>query len=307
MAKTMKKIIVILVVGGLIWWATKAFIIVDEAEYAIVTRFGRIVALHDEPGIKLKFPEPFERTLRLEKRTLYQAVPEAEYLSADKKNIVVRSYLTWRIADPGKFLIALRTREAAEARIEALVKSSFGAALGGRPFTDFIPDDLQKAADGAASANISALEQRVLEETMNIAAKDYGIEITALGVSRFNFPDQNLSSVFARMRAERERIAKAYRSEGEAEAQKIISKARRESAEIVAVAEAEAEITRGNAEAEAARIYAKAYEGHEDFFEFLRTLDVYDKIIDAETTVIIPEDSPLLDMLTKPPSMKKKR
>jgi len=103
------------------------------------------------------------------------------------------------------------------------------------------------------------------------------------------------------MRAERERIAKSYRSEGDAEAKKIIANASRKSAEIIASAEAEAEIARGNGEAEAARIYAEAFKGKEEFYEFLRTLDVYGSIIDMDTTIILPEDSPLLELLTNPP------
>lgn len=295
-----KKVPVIISILIACYLATSLFV-VNEAEHSIVTRFGRTVAVHEEPGLKLKLPIPFERVVRFDKRNMYQIIPEEEFLTSDKKNIIVSSFLTWRIIDPEKFLTALRTRDAAEARIENLVKSLFGAALGQKPFTDYIPADVNLLTDIQAAENISVMEQKIFAEASELASRDYGIEFTSVGVSKFNFPAQNLISVYARMRAERERIAKSYRSEGDAEARKILADASRQSAEIIASAEAEAEIARGDGEAEAARIYAEAYKDKEEFYEFLRTLQVYGSIIDLDTTLILPEDSPLLDLLTNPP------
>lgn len=302
----MKKRRATIFVGILIaCYLTTSFYVVNEAEYSILTRFGRTVAVHDDPGLKLKLPIPFERVVRFDKRNMYQIIPEEEFLTSDKKNIIVSSFLTWRILDPEKFLTALRTRDAAEARIENLVKSLFGASLGQKPFTDYIPADISQLSDMQAANNISAMEQKIFQEASEIANRDYGIELSSIGVSKFNFPAQNLISVYARMRAERERIAKSYRSEGDAEARKILADASRQSAEIIASAEAEAEIARGDGEAEAARIYAEAYKDKEKFYEFLRTLEVYESIVDNDTTLILPEDSPLLELLTTPPLKKR--
>src|SRR6056300_578856 len=135
-------------------YLTTSFYVVNEAEYSIVTRFGRTVAVHDDPGLKVKLPIPFERVVRFDKRNMYQIIPEEEFLTSDKKNIIVSSFLTWKIIDPEKFLTALRTRDAAEARIENLVKSLFGAALGQKPFTDYIPADITQLEDMKASENI---------------------------------------------------------------------------------------------------------------------------------------------------------
>ena len=296
-----KKRITILISILIACYLSTSFFVVNEAEYSIVTRFGRTIAVHDDPGLNLKLPIPFERVVRFDKRNMYQIIPEEEFLTSDKKNIIVSSFLTWYIVDPEKFLTSLRTRAAAEARIENLVKSLFGASLGQKPFTDYIPADINQINDIQAAENISAMEQKIFTEASNLVSRDYGINLSSIGVSKFNFPAQNLISVYARMRAERERIAKSYRSEGDAEAKKIIADASRQSAEIVASAEAEAEIARGNGEAEAARIYAEAFKGKEEFYEFLRTLDVYGSIIDMDTTIILPEDSPLLELLTNPP------
>jgi membrane protease subunit HflC len=101
------------------------------------------------------------------------------------------------------------------------------------------------------------------------------------------------------MRAERERIAKRYRSEGEAEAKKILAEANRESAEIVAGAEADAARLKGEGEAQSAKIYADAYTGHYNLFNFLRTLETYERIFNETTTIVLPSDSPLLDLLIR--------
>ena len=272
--------------------------VVDESEYAVVLRFGRVISEIDQPGLNFKLPAPIDQIRRFDKRVLYQQIPQTEFLSADKKNVLVSSYLTWRIRSPRLFLEAMSTRPSAESRLSTLVKSSLGAALGNRPFTDYIPDTPDESSPAESGRNLMQLEGVVFDGISGIAAADYGIEVVSFGVSRFSFPQQNLLAVFARMRAERERIASSYRSEGAAEARKILANAERERREILAKAESEAEILRGKSEAQAAAIYADAYATDPEFYAFLRKLETYEKIIDDETTVIVPADSSLLDLLT---------
>ena len=272
--------------------------VVDESEYAVVLRFGRVVAEIDQPGLQAKLPAPIDQVRRFDKRVLYQGVAQTEFLSADKKNVLVSSYLTWRIQSPRLFLEALGTRTSAESRLSTLVKSSLGAALGNQPFSDFIPEDPSEVSPDVSEQNLTSLEDVVFDGVSGVAASDYGIEIVSFGVSRFIFPQQNLLAVFSRMRSERERIASAYRSEGAAEARKILANAERERREILADAEAEVEILRGESEAKAAGIYAEAYATDPDFYAFLRKLETYEQIIDEQTTVIVPADSGLLDLLS---------
>lgn len=270
---------------------------VEETEHAVITRFGRVTQIISEPGLAWKLPV-IDRTLSLEKRLLITQVPESEFLTADKKNVMAGMYVNWRIADPVKFLGALRTREVADSRLTALIQSALGSALGERPFTDFVAAD----QPAAAPDRFSALEQTIRERAAPTAEVNFGITVADLGITRFNFPDQNLIAVFSRMRAERERIAKAYRSEGDAEAQKIVAEANRTAAETVATADAEAQRLRGAGEAEAARIYADAYKGKEDLYGFLRTLEAYEQVINDKTTLVLPADAPLLKLLLQPPS-----
>ena len=264
--------------------------VVDETEHAVVTQFGRPVAVISDPGLHLKLPAPIQRVTRLDKRTLFSLLQPTELLTADKKNIVVSSYVAWRISDPLKYLTTLRSRDFAEARLASLVQSELGATLGSQPFSSIVP-----SAEGGA--NLAAVEDKVGRAAHDVAARDFGIEVTSLGLTRLAYPAQNLQSVFARMRAERERIARGYRSEGKAEAQKIRAEADRERATLLANAEAEAAKLQGEGEAEAARIYADAYRGHEDFYRFLRTLQVYEKTLRDNTTLVLPADSPFLSLL----------
>ncbi|MEM7501871.1 MAG: protease modulator HflC [Pseudomonadota bacterium] len=285
-------VVLVLVAGA------SSLFVVDESEYAVVLRFGRVITVIEEPGLKVKLPAPIDQIRRFDKRVLYQQISQTEFLSADKKNVLVSSYLTWRIQSPSVFLQALSNRDSAESRLSTLVKSSLGAALGNRPFTDYIPETPNESSPVESGGNLLRLEDVVFDGISGVAAADYGIEVVSFGISRFSFPQQNLLAVFARMRAERERIASAYRSEGAAEATKILANAERERREILAKAESEAEILRGKSEAEAASIYAEAYATDPEFYGFLRKLETYEKIIDEQTTVIVPADSGLLDLLT---------
>jgi membrane protease subunit HflC len=285
--RTLIPTIAVLVLAILVVTGT---VVVDETEHVVITQFGRPVAVHSEAGIYLKLPAPLQRVTRFDKRILFTLGKETELLTADKKNVLVASYLSWRIAEPLKYLTALRTREFAEARLQALVQSELGSVLGDLPFDELVP------AKGEGEG-LDQLKERVHDASAEVAASDFGIEIVSLGITRLSFPAQNLQSVFARMRAERERIARGYRSEGKAEAQKIRAEADRQRDEILATAEAEAERLRGQGEAEAARIYAEAYGGYEDFYAFLRTLESYERVLNGNTTLVLPADSPFLELL----------
>jgi len=289
--------------------AVTSFVVVDETEQAVVTQFGRPIAVLDEAGLYYKLPAPVQRVRRFDRRTLFTTPPATELLTADKKNVVIETYISWRIADPLKYLMALRTREFAEMRLTALVQSELGSALGDLPFTALVPGDSNGAREGSPQddpeagsedgvGGLAALEADVHEACRRVAAEDFGVEVMSLGVTRLNFPPQNLQSVFARMRAERARIARGYRSEGKAEAEKIRAEANRERSDIVATAEAEAARLRGEGEAEAARIYGDAYADHEHFFRFLRTLQTYERVFNDNTTLVLPADSPFLELLT---------
>ena len=286
-----KRIAAVVILALVLVGAATSFVVVDERTHAVITQFGRPVSVLSQAGLYLKLPVPFQRSNLLDKRILITNTRETELLTADKKNVLVSTYISWKIADPVRYLAALRTRQFAENRLSALVQSELGSALGDRPFGTIL-------GAAGAGASLAELEGSVERAVARVAREDLGVEVVSLGVTRLIFPRQNLDSVFARMRAERARIARGYRSEGRAEAQKIAARAERERARIIADAEAKAAMLRGRGEAEAARIYAGAYEGHGEFYRFLRTLEAYRKVLNEKTTLVLPADSPFLDLLT---------
>ncbi len=264
---------------------------VDETECAIVTHFGRPVRVVSKAGINWKLPGPIQSVLRLDKRfQLYDPRP-SEYLTADKKNLVVDTYVCWRVVDPSRFYETVRDRLGAEVRLSDLVSSEMGAALGRYALSDLISVEDQ----GTKTAEIIEL---VTSNCRDAAGQELGIEIADVKLKRLNFPEQNKQSVFDRMRAERARIAKKYRAEGQEEAVKIRAEADTEKAKILSEAYREAEKTKGGADAEAIRIYAAAHGKDPEFYRFLRTLESYRGFLNDKTTVVLSSDSELLKLLT---------
>jgi membrane protease subunit HflC len=282
----MKSFAFVVSLAVLVAIAVGSAFVVDTTEYAVVTRFGRPVRTYTTPGLRFRIPF-VDQVVRLDARLLMTEPPAAEYLTLDKKNVVARTFLTWRLDDPLRYLQTVQLRDAAEARLAAVTSSEIGAAFGSVPFDALVSTDADKMRLGAI---IDQVEQRVRDT----ASREYGVNLVSLRVERLAFPQQNEASVFQRMRAERQRIAKQFRSEGEEQSLKIRAEADRERARILAEADRKASEIRGQAEAEAARIYAEALAADPEFYRFVRTLEAYDKIIDKDTTVILPADSPLM-------------
>ena len=276
--------------AALLLLAARVPYVVEATEYAVRTRFGRPVAVVTEPGLHARVPL-VDDVARLDARLLYFDPPSGEFLTNDKKNIVVSPVVLWRIEKPLRFLQTLVTRESAEARLADLVASETGAALGAVPFTRLV-----SATDG--EADLAGVVAGIAERVRARAAADYGVKVVDVRLKRIAFPEQNLLSVFGRMRSERERIARRFRSEGEEAALKIRAETDREKTRLLSEAYRKAEEGKGAGEAEAARIYAKATNQDPDLYKFLRTLRAYETILDEKTTLVLPGDSDVLRLLT---------
>ncbi len=263
---------------------------VDETQFAIVTQFGKPVRTITTAGLKLKWP--WQSLLSFEKRLMVYNPRPSEFLTRDKKNIVVDNYVAWRIADPNRFLQTVNDLTGAEMRLHDAVWATAAAALGNTDLSALVsvkPEDVK----------IQDVMRQVTEQSRAHALEQYGVEIVDVRMKRLNLPAQNRESVFARMRAERERIAKQYRAEGEAEALKIRAEADKEKARIISEAYREAEKIRGDGDAQSTRIYAEAYSRDPKFYKLVRTLEAYKKVIDPNTTAILSSDSELLKLLTQ--------
>ena len=261
---------------------------VDATEYGVVTRFGRIVRVVVQPGLYVT--ARFDRIVRLDKRLLFFRPERSEYLTADKKNIVVESLAAWRIADPARFLVTCTGPGTAERVLGDVVVGQIGAVIGQYPASALVSTD---PAEGRYRPIVSEIERRVAE----FARSAYGIEVISLDVGRLSLPEQNRTHVFDRMTAERAKIAKENRSAGELQARKITAEADHERVHIEAEAAGASARIRAEGDAEATRTYAAAFGQDPRFYEFLRTLQAYDKVLDEKTTLFFPADAEILRLL----------
>jgi membrane protease subunit HflC len=282
------KAVLLLAAGALIWAVSASFFTVDVTEYGVVSRFGRIVRILDQPGLYLK--APLDRVVRLDRRLLYSRPARAEYLTADKKNVVVRSLATWRIADPEHFLRTLRTRASAEERLADLVLGEIGAVLGRYPFAALVSS---RESEGRFSTMVSDIAAAVAAS----ARPAFGIDVVDVEVRKLYLPEQNRQSVFERMKAERGRMATQYRSEGERDAQALIAQADAERTRLMAEAYEQGQRIRADGEAEAIRVYAEAFGQAPEFYRFQRTLEAYRKFLDGTTTLFLPADAEVFGLL----------
>lgn len=262
---------------------------VDETRMMVLTSFGRPVMTVSRAGIYAKWPWwsriGFDRRLRV-----YDPAP-SEFLTADKKNLIVNNYVCWRIQEPVRFLGAVGNEVGAQMRLHDVVWATVSAEIGSHPLDCIVSTE----PDGVATDEMMA---RVTRRCAKRAAADYGIEVVDVAIKRLNFPEQNKQSVFDRMRAERQRIVKQYRAEGESEAMKIRAEADKLKSDILAEAYSKAEVVKGEGDAEASRVYAAAHNADPSFYKFLRTLESYDKMLDDKTTLVLSSDSELLRLLT---------
>jgi membrane protease subunit HflC len=281
-----------LVAGFIVLFINSILFQVDETEYAIVTQFGKPVSVIETSGLHAKWPDPVQSLRRFDRRLLLFDPEPSEYLTEDKKNVLVDAFMGWRISDPRKFLEAVKERSVAEIFLADITSAAMGAALGNYPLSALVSTDPEQIKVEDIMAEVTA-------KCRDKAAAEYGIHVQRVHLKRLNLPDQNKESVFQRMRTERERMAKKYRSEGEEEAMKIRAEADKESRAILSEAYKSAQQIIGEGEAEAARIYAAAYNRDPRFYKLVRTLDSYRKVLNEKTTVVLSTDSELLELLTE--------
>lgn len=279
----MKKIILAIAVLGALFVLSSVFI-VDETEKVVVLQFGKPVRTISEPGLYLKIPFPFQDKIVFDGRLLEYDSPPEEVLSKDKKTLIVDNYVRWRISDPLMFLKTVQAIPTALSRLDDIVYSELRLELGTHNMSEIITESREEIMEKVTIAS-------------NISTKTYGIEVVDVRIKRVDLPRENEASIYARMDAERKRQANKFRSEGEEEAQKIRATTDKEKTIILADAYRESEEIRGIGDAKAVDIYARSYSKDPSFYEFLRTLETYKKIIDENTTLILPASSKLFKLL----------
>ena len=263
--------------------------IVNQGETGVLLNFGRPIKMITQPGIYLRFPYPFNSVEILDARLIMLQPRSSEFLTADKKNLILENNVCYRIADPIQFMKTVRNIKGLEIRLTDLLFSHTGLLLGHYELSDLINVNEEKI-------KFEELNNR-LTKLMQEDNQDLGIKVERVFIKRVMLPYANRNSVYQRMRAERNRIAKKYIAEGEEKAQKIRAEADSMSRIIIAKANSEAMIIRGKAEAEAMKTYGDSYKKNIDFYKFIRSLEAYQKIYKNQATIVLDEKSPMLKTL----------
>ena len=250
---------------------------VDQRQYAIVFQLGEVRKVIEEPGLHFKWPlvqnvRMFDRRIL----TLDSAEPE-RFITSEKKNVLVDSFVKWRIIDPRLYYISVAGDEArAKTRLSQTVNAGLREEFGKRTVHDVVSGERDKI-----------MEQ--MRQKADLDARKIGVQIIDVRVKRVDLPAEVSDSVYRRMEAERKRVANELRSEGSAEAEKIRADADRQREVIVAEAYREAQKVKGEGDAKAAAVYAQAFNQNPEFYAFYRSLEAYRGSFKGKSDILVIE------------------
>jgi len=248
---------------------------VDQREYAIVFRLGQIVSVKSEPGLYFKVPL-VENVRNFEKRivTLDWVEPD-RFITSEKKNVLVDSFVKWRIIDPAKYYVSVRGDEVlAEARLSQTVNDNLRAEFGKRTIHDVVSGERGKIME-------------ILRQKADGESRQMGIQVLDVRLKRVDLPQEVSESVYQRMEAERKRVANELRSQGAGAAEKIRADADKQREVILAEAFREAQRIKGEGDAKASETYAGAYSRNPEFYAFYRSLEAYRNSFKSKADVLV--------------------
>ncbi len=269
-------VVLVFVIGSLTYT-------VEERQQVVLTQFGRFVRVVQEPGLYYKTPF-IQKLLYYDDRLLDYDSSPASIITKDKKSLLVDNFVKWRIIDPRLFVESVGTEIGAQSRLDDIVYSELRVELARHDLSEII-------------AVTRAKIMKLVTERSDKKTRSYGIEVKDVRIKRADLPPENERAVFGRMRAERTREAKRYRSEGAEEAAKIRAKTDKTKTIILAEAYEKEQRLRGKGDSASVRIYAEAYSQDDEFYGFLRSLEAYKKSLKGKTTVVLPVNDPFLKYL----------
>ena len=273
-------LIVLLALGG------SCMVVTYPNEYAVVTQFGKIVSVKEDPGLSVKVPF-IQHVEKIEKEVLLYDLAVSDVMTKDKKSMIADCFVLWEINDPIKYTQTLSAQKSnAEYRINTIVYNSLKNVI-----SSLSQEEVISGRDGELAASI----KNNIGDTLN----QYGITLLAVETKSLDLPDENKAAVYERMISERNNIAATYKAEGEEEAKEISNNTKAEITIMQSEADAQAEEIVAKGEAEYMRILSDAYNNEEkaDFYLFLRSLDAAKATMKGDNkTLIIDETSPLADI-----------
>lgn len=310
--KNMTSAILLLVVVLLGIVGSESLYTVDETERVIITQFGKPIGdVIDEAG--LQFKVPFIQTVnRIEKRILVWDGSANDMPTKDKLYITVDTFGRWRIKDPLQYFLRLRDERSAQSRLEDILGSETRNAVARHELIEIIRTSKDRTPEVdplLADVDISTLlpitkgRQRIEADIFDAASgklAEFGIELLDIRFKRINYNESVRQKIYARMISERDQIAERFRSEGAGEAARITGDKERELRKIESEAYREVQTIQGDADAKATGIYARSYNKSReavDLYEFVKTLDTYQSVIDSNTTLVLSTDSDLMGLV----------
>ncbi len=258
---------------------------VHITQSAVLLELQKPKEIITEPGLYFKIPF-IQKVRYFSKQLLDNDSPPAEVITRDKKNLLIDNFSLWRITDPLKFLETVRSVNGARARLDDIVYSELRVEIG--------THDLH----AAVTESRETIMAKITEEA-NVKAAEYGIELADVRIKRIDLPPEIANSIFNRMRTERERIAKEYRSEGNEESTKIRATTDKEKTILIAEAYKQEQTVRGEGDAKAIKVYADALQKDPKFYSFIRSMEAYKNSLKTDTTILLSEDSDFLKFLNK--------
>jgi len=268
--------------------AMSSLFVVDEREKALVLQFGQIKSVHEEPGLYFKIPL-IQEVVRYDDRILSLDTEVIEVTPSDDRRLVVDAFARYRIADAEAFRRAVGAGglRLAEDRLQSILNAQIREVLGADQVT----------SDTILSEDRRGLMTRIRDQA-RASALSLGLDVVDVRLKQTNLPAQNLEATFARMRAEREREAADEIARGNEAAQRVRALADRTVVETLSEAEREANVARGEADARRNNIFAQAYGADPEFFSFYRSLQAYERAIQAgNSTMVITPDSDFFNYL----------
>ncbi|AXA89880.1 protease modulator HflC [Massilia sp. YMA4] len=273
----MNRIVTFLVTGFIaVMLLSSTVFVVDQRKFAIVFALGEVRQVISEPGLHFKLPPPFQNILYLDKRILTLDSPEADrFITAEKMNILVDSFVKWRITDPKLYFVSFSGDEGrARDRLSQIVKAALNDEITKRTVREVI--------SGQRGKVMEAIRTKVIVE-----AKQIGVQIVDVRLKRVDYVEQINNSVYERMKAERVRVANELRSTGSADSEKIRADADKQRTVILAEAYRDAERIRGEGDAKASAIYAEAFGRNPEFYKFYRSLEAYRSSFKTKADVML--------------------
>ncbi|MGB0902591.1 protease modulator HflC [Halocynthiibacter sp.] len=281
-----KSALILPVLAALIFVGLSSVFIVTEVEKALVLRFGRVVAVKEEPGLAFKMPF-VDEVVRYDDRILSRDVDPLEVTPRDDRRLVVDAFARYRIADVNQFRLAVGSggEAAAERRLDSILRSKTREILGSVSSNEILSSD--------RAALMLRIRNAAIAEALGL-----GIEVIDVRLKRTDLPRENLQATFDRMRAERVREATDERARGREAAQRITALADRTVVELVSDANRQSEIIQGEADARRNGIFAEAYGADPEFFEFYRSLTAYRNALKgSNSTMVLSPDSEFFNYL----------